>query len=221
MKTKTNLWRRNFVSLFLKFLTKSVSRVGKIYFNFLEVSGQTFVLLICDNVYTECLKNIMFDPILSRLRLRMEFGPRPKDRPGIGKVPGYGPGFATNISARDHRRINRTSAWASDFGSLTPAELEDRYPSGKELLFCQSVFLAYQKFVRVGLMFYDEPPRCQINLEMMEMLALERLRFLRLVEKQNSIHGGKVWSQVMIEWVIYFALWFSFSASNVLLLCRA
>jgi len=57
----------------------------------------------------------------------MEFGPRPKDRPGIGKVPG----FANTISARDHRRINRTSAWLSDFGSLTPGELEERYPSGK------------------------------------------------------------------------------------------
>lgn len=45
-------------------------------------------------------------------------------------------------------------------------------------------------------MFYDEPPRCQINLEMMELLALERLRFLRLIEKQNSIHGGKVWTLV-------------------------
>ena len=49
----------------------------------------------------------------------------------------------------------------------------------------------------IGLMFYDEPPRCQINLETMEKLALERLRFLRLIEKTNSIHGGKVWSPVM------------------------
>jgi hypothetical protein len=64
----------------------------------------------------------------------MEFGPRPRDRPGIGKVPGFGPGFANTISARDHRRINRSSAWSSDFGSLTLAELEDRYPSGKVTL---------------------------------------------------------------------------------------
>ena len=45
-------------------------------------------------------------------------------------------------------------------------------------------------------MFYDEPPRCQINLETMEKLALERLRLLRLLEKTNQLHGGKVWSPV-------------------------
>jgi hypothetical protein len=45
-------------------------------------------------------------------------------------------------------------------------------------------------------MFYDEPPRCQINLETMEKLALERLRLLRLVEKTNQLHGGKLWSPV-------------------------
>ena len=45
-------------------------------------------------------------------------------------------------------------------------------------------------------MFYDEPPRCQINLETMEKLALERLRLLRLIEKTNQLHGGKVWTTV-------------------------
>jgi hypothetical protein len=45
-------------------------------------------------------------------------------------------------------------------------------------------------------MFYDEPPRCDINLETMERLALDRLRFLRLVEKTGAIHNGKIWSPV-------------------------
>lgn len=42
-------------------------------------------------------------------------------------------------------------------------------------------------------MFYDIHPRANINLEKMEMLALERLRVLRLVEKISSEFSGKVW----------------------------
>jgi hypothetical protein len=53
--------------------------------------------------------------------------------------------------------------------------------------------------ILLGLMFYDEPPRCNINLELMEKLAVERLRFLRLVEKTGSLHGGKIWSPVRKE----------------------
>ena len=50
-----------------------------------------------------------------------------------------------------------------------------------------------------GLMFYDQPPLCQISLENMEKLAIERLRFLRLIEKAGSVHGGKYWSEVNIQ----------------------
>ena len=48
-------------------------------------------------------------------------------------------------------------------------------------------------------MFYDKPPLCQINLEKMEKLAIERLRFLRLVEKTGALHGGKYWSEVNLS----------------------
>ena len=40
-------------------------------------------------------------------------------------------------------------------------------------------------------MFYDEPPRCQINLETMETLAVERLRFLRVIEKHASLSAQR------------------------------
>ena len=40
-------------------------------------------------------------------------------------------------------------------------------------------------------MFYDEPPRCRINLETMETLAVERLRFLRVIEKHASLSAQR------------------------------
>ena len=38
---------------------------------------------------------------------------------------------------------------------------------------------------------YDTPPRCQINLETMETLAVERLRFLRIMEKHSSLSATR------------------------------
>ena len=52
-----------------------------------------------------------------------------------------------------------------------------------------------------GLQFYDHPPNSNISLELMETLAVERLKFLRLMEKHASASGkdnsGHKYSQ---EW---------------------
>ncbi len=61
--------------------------------------------------------------------LKMEFGLRPRDRPGTGKAPSFATGLGA-ISAREHRKIGRSSVWISDYGSLTLAELEEKYPTG-------------------------------------------------------------------------------------------
>jgi hypothetical protein len=70
----------------------------------------------------------------------MEFGPRPLDRVGVTRAPGLGvkPG---SISAREHRKIGRGSAWAADFESLTSNELEEKYPTGKIAIFSQDPIL--------------------------------------------------------------------------------
>lgn len=96
----------------------------------------------------------------------MDFGPRPKDRPqGTGTTPRsvrHAP-----LTARQTRRHALKSCWTrADFGSLSSNELVLRYPT--------------------ALNFYDEPPRCEINLETLETLAVERLRFLRVIEKHSS-----------------------------------
>merc|ERR1719320_1443344 len=46
-------------------------------------------------------------------------------------------------------------------------------------------------------MFYDMVPGCDINLEMMEALAVERLRFLRIFEKNASLKDAPKYSK---EW---------------------
>ena len=60
----------------------------------------------------------------------MEFGIRPRDRPGTGKAPALSSTLGA-ITAREHRKIGKSSVWMSDFGSLTQAELEEKYPTGK------------------------------------------------------------------------------------------
>ena len=62
------------------------------------------------------------------IKVEMEFGLRPKDRPGVAKAA-FGLG-AGSLSAREHRKIGKSTAWISDFGSLTYVELEEKYPSG-------------------------------------------------------------------------------------------
>ena len=69
-------------------------------------------------------------------KLKMEFGPRPKDRPGVGKVPTFGPGGSSiSMTAREHRKIGKSSAWMSDYGCLTSVELDEKYQSGKLSLY--------------------------------------------------------------------------------------
>lgn len=82
-------------------------------------------------------------------------------------------------SAREQRQTNRASVWddnvlgkSAQFESLSPVELETHY-SGS------------------GIIFYDVPPGCQINLETMETLAVERLRFLRVMEKHASLSAHR------------------------------
>ena len=82
-------------------------------------------------------------------------------------------------TAREQRKANRDSVWDDDllqktaqFEALNSNVLEGRYGGS-------------------GLMFYDTPPRCQINLETMETLAVERLRFLRIMEKHSSLSATR------------------------------
>ena len=82
-------------------------------------------------------------------------------------------------SAREQRKTNRASVWddnvlgkSAQFESLSQIELETHY-SGS------------------GIIFYDVPPGCQINLETMETLAVERLRFLRVMEKHASLSAQR------------------------------
>jgi len=106
------------------------------------------------------------------------FGPK---RIAVGITPGsggspsgsFGPG---PTSARSQRKAARALK-EGDFGDLGLNELSGRYTS--------------------GLMFYDTVPGCDINLEMMEALAVERLRFLRIFEKNASLKDAPKYSK---EW---------------------
>jgi len=115
------------------------------------------------------------------------FGPgRAGDKGSQGSQSPFGPTARSRIprTAREQRRNNRASAWddtalgkTAQFESLGQIELEPRY-SGS------------------GIIFYDVPPGCQINIETMETLAVERLRFLRVMEKHaslSSIKGSDEW----------------------------
>jgi len=91
-----------------------------------------------------------------------------------------GVGVASSVrSARKAARRNRDGA---DFRDLSIDQLVERYGSS-------------------GLQFYDHPPNSNISLELMETLAVERLKFLRLMEKHASASGkdnsGHKYSQ---EW---------------------
>ena len=91
------------------------------------------------------------------------FGPTPKSR--VGTTPGRSFGHS---SARDSRkRVAQAGSGYDSFESLDGVDLSSRYP---ELL-----------------NFYIEPPGCDIRLETMETLAMERLRFLRIIEKHSSM----------------------------------
>jgi len=110
------------------------------------------------------------------------FGPgRAGDKGSQGSQSPFGPTARSKIprTAREQRRNNRASAWddtalgkTAQFESLGQIELEPRY-SGS------------------GIIFYDVPPGCQINIETMETLAVERLRFLRVMEKHASLSSKK------------------------------
>ena len=117
----------------------------------------------------------------------MMFGPgRAGDKGSQGSQSPFGPTTKNKLprTAREQRRNNRASAWDDNalgknaqFESLGLNELETRY-SGS------------------GIIFYDAPPGCQINIETMETLAVERLRFLRVMEKHASLtakRGSDEW----------------------------
>ena len=102
----------------------------------------------------------------------MAVGVSPGVLPSSGSPSAFGP------SAQSHRN-RRKAAKAlkeGDFGDLGWSELSGRYTS--------------------GLMFYDEVPGCQINLELMENLAVERLRFLRIFEKNSGTKDAVKYSKV-------------------------
>ena len=62
-----------------------------------------------------------------------------------------------------------------DFENLDDLTLREKYPN--------------------ILNFYVEPPGCDIRLETMETLAMERLRFLRIIEKYGSLMKNEEWVQ--------------------------
>ena len=122
-----------------------------------------------------------------RSSIRIMFGPsRAGDKGSQGSQSPFGPTARSKIprTAREQRRNNRASAWddnalgkTAQFESLGQNELQPRYNGS-------------------GIIFYDVPPGCQINIETMETLAVERLRFLRVMEKHASlsaIKGSEEW----------------------------
>ena len=79
-----------------------------------------------------------------------------------------GPGGTPKTNARKIRRhvANAKQGW-DEFETLDDQVLAVRYPN--------------------ALNFYIEPPGCDIRLETMELLAMERLRFLRIIEKFSNM----------------------------------
>jgi len=76
-----------------------------------------------------------------------------------------------------HRNIRSKASeakqgWA-DFENLDEETLKKKYPN--------------------GLNFYIDPPGCDIRLETMEILAMERLRFLRIFEKYSNMKKDDEW----------------------------
>ena len=103
----------------------------------------------------------------------MSFGPTPKSLPkGNGGTP--------KVSARNIRKRVIKAGWgAEDFENMDEITLESKYPS--------------------SLSFYIDPPGCDIRLETMETLAMERLRFLRIVDKYSSLKKDEEWVQKIKE----------------------
>ena len=90
----------------------------------------------------------------------MSFGPTPKNNSRGGTPKSFGP------SARNIRKRVIKAGWGNDdFENLDDLTLKEKYPN--------------------ILNFYVEPPGCDIRLETMETLAMERLRFLRIIEKYS------------------------------------
>ena len=90
----------------------------------------------------------------------MSFGPTPKSNSRGGTPKHFGP------SARSIRKRVIKAGWGiDDFENLDDLTLREKYPN--------------------ILNFYVEPPGCDIRLETMETLAMERLRFLRIIEKYS------------------------------------
>ena len=106
----------------------------------------------------------------------MSFGPTPKSLPGSrgGTPKHFGP------SARSIRKRVIKAGWGdNEFENLDDATLEEKYPN--------------------VLNFYIDPPGCDIRLETMETLAMERLRFLRIVEKHTGMKKDENWVQKVKE----------------------
>ena len=85
-----------------------------------------------------------------------------------------GPGGTPKTNARKIRRhvANAKQGW-DEFETLDDQVLAVRYPN--------------------ALNFYVEPPGCDIRLETMELLAMERLRFLRIIEKFSNMKKDDDW----------------------------
>ena len=84
--------------------------------------------------------------------------------------------FFTGPSARSIRKRVIKAGWGiDDFENLDDFTLKEKYPN--------------------ILNFYVEPPGCDIRLETMETLAMERLRFLRIIEKYGSLMKNEEWMQ--------------------------
>ena len=97
----------------------------------------------------------------------MSFGPTPKSLPKGG---------TPKASARNIRKRVLKAGWGvEDFENMDDVTLESKYPS--------------------SLSFYIEPPGCDIRLETMETLAMERLRFLRIIDKYSSLKKDEEWVQ--------------------------
>jgi len=104
----------------------------------------------------------------------MSFGPTPNNSSRGGTPKHNGPS-ARNIRKRVHK-----AGWGNDeFENLDELTLKEKYPNSLNL--------------------YIEPPGCDIGLETMETLAMERLRFLRIVEKYTSLKKDEEWMQKVKE----------------------
>ena len=103
----------------------------------------------------------------------MSFGPTRKNV-GATTPKHLGP------SARSIRKRVIEAGWGvQDFENLDEETLQSKYPN--------------------SLNFYMDPPGCDIRLETMETLAMERLRFLRIIEKFSSLKKDEEWIQRIKE----------------------